>query len=71
MPSMAECLRTIPTSRSDTGAATLAALRDTGLAVTLVAELSDVDTIDDVDARPTPTCAPDSRFVRATRAAGI
>ena len=69
-PSMAECLHTIPTSRSDTGPATLEALRDKGLAVTLVAELSDVDTIDDVEL-VRADCAPDSRFVRATKAAGI
>ena len=67
---MADILRTIPTSRSDTGAVTLAALRDTGIDVTLVAELADVDTIDDVDA-VRHLCAPGSRFVRATRAAGI
>ncbi len=69
-PSMAECLHTIPTSRSDTGPATLEALRDKGLGVTLVAELSDVDTIDDVEL-VRADCAPDSRFVRATKAAGI
>ena len=67
---MAGCLHTIPTSRSDTGAATLEALRDKGLAVTLVAELSDVDTVDDVEI-VRATCAPDSRFVHATKAAGI
>jgi uncharacterized protein len=66
----AEVLRAIPTSRSDTGAATLSALRDTGVDVRLVAELSDVDTIDDVDA-VRRACAPGSRFVRALRAAGI
>jgi uncharacterized protein len=66
----ADILRTIPTSRSDTGAVTLAALRDKGIDVTLVTELADVDTIDDVDA-VRRLCAPDSRFVRATRAAGI
>ncbi len=66
----AEVLRAIPTSRSDTGAVTLSALRDTGVDVRLVAELSDVDTIDDVDA-VRRACAPGSRFVRALRAAGI
>ena len=69
-PAMAECLHTIPTSRSDTGAATLEALQDKGLAVTLVEELSDVDTIDDVES-VRAACAPDSRFVLTTRAAGI
>ena len=66
----AEVLRAIPTSRSDTGAVTLSALRDTGVDVRLVAELSDVDTIDDVDA-VRRACVPGSRFVRAVRAAGI
>jgi uncharacterized protein len=67
---MGDILRVVPTSRSDTGAVTLSALRDTGIDVTLVAELADVDTIDDVDA-VRRVCAPDSRFVRATQAAGI
>ena len=69
-PAMADCLNTIPTSRSDTGPATLEALRDKGLAVKLVAELSDVDTIDDVEL-VRGQCAPDSRFVRAITAAGL
>lgn len=69
-PAMAGCLHTIPTSRSDTGPATLEALRDRGLNVTLVAELSDVDTVDDVEIVRTE-CAPDSRFVHAIKAAGL
>jgi uncharacterized protein len=69
-PAMADCLHTIPTSRSDTGPATLEALRDKGLSVTLAAELSDVDTIDDVEL-VRAECAPDSRFARAIKAAGI
>jgi uncharacterized protein len=69
-PSMAECLNSIPTSRSDTGPATLEALRDKGLAVTLVAELSDVDTIGDVEV-VRADCAPDSRFIHAIKAAGL
>jgi rSAM/selenodomain-associated transferase 1 len=69
-PAMADCLHAIPTSRSDTGPATLEAMRDKGLAVTLVAELSDVDTVDDVEF-VRAACAPDSRFVEATKAAGI
>ncbi|GFG52528.1 glycosyltransferase [Mycolicibacterium agri] len=69
-PSMADCLHTIPTSRSDTGPATLEALRERGLAVTLVAELSDVDTVDDVDI-VRADCAPDSRFINAIKAAGL
>ena len=68
-PSMADCLRTITMSRSDTGAVTLAALRDTGIAVELVAELADVDTVDDVD-EVRRACPPDSRFARVTQAAG-
>lgn len=67
---MADVLRTIPTSCSDTGVVTLSALRDKGIDVTLVAELADVDTIDDVYA-VRRVCAPHSRFVRATQAAGI
>jgi rSAM/selenodomain-associated transferase 1 len=69
-PAMADCLRTIPTSRSDTGPATLEALQRNGLAVTMVDELSDVDTVDDVEL-VRPDCAPHSRFVRATRQARI
>jgi rSAM/selenodomain-associated transferase 1 len=69
-PAMAQCLNTIPTSRSDTGPATLEALRDNGLAVTLVAELSDVDTVDDVEI-VRAECAPDSRFIHAIKAAGL
>src|SRR5690349_3601776 len=57
---MADCLRTIPMSRSDTGAVTLAALEDAGVSVNLVATLADVDTIDDVD-EVRRACAPGSR----------
>jgi uncharacterized protein len=63
---MADCLRSIPMSRSNTGAVTLAALGDTGANVSLVPTLADVDTVDDVDA-VRQECAPESRFVRATR----
>jgi glycosyltransferase A (GT-A) superfamily protein (DUF2064 family) len=63
---MADCLRAIPMSRSVTGAVTLAALGHTGANVSLVPTLADVDTVDDVDA-VRQQCAPDSRFVRATR----
>jgi uncharacterized protein len=69
-PVMADCLNDIPTSRSDTGPATLEALRDRGFAVKLVAELSDVDTVDDVEI-VRAECAPDSRFVHAIKAAGL
>jgi len=63
---MADCLRTVPMSRSDTGAVTLAALENTGNHVSLVPTLADVDTIGDVD-EVRRVCAPGSRFVRATR----
>ena len=63
---MADCLRKIPMSRSDTGAVTLAALENTGNHVSLVPTLADVDTIGDVD-EVRRVCAPGSRFVRATR----
>ena len=63
---MADCLRKIPMSRSDTGAVTLAALENTGRNVSLVPTLADVDTIGDVD-EVRRVCAPGSRFVRATR----
>lgn len=69
-PSMADCLHSIPTSRSDTGPATLEALRDNGFAVSLAVELSDVDTVDDVEI-VRAECAPDSRFVHAITAAGL
>ncbi len=48
-------------SRPDTGAVTLAALGDTGVDVRLVAELADVDTIDDIDV-VRRACLPGSRF---------
>lgn len=69
-PSIADCLHDIPTSRSDTGPATLEAMRGRGLRVKLVAELSDVDTVDDVDL-VRADCAPDSRFVQAIKDAGL
>jgi hypothetical protein len=48
----------------------LEALRGRGFSVKLVAELSDVDTVDDVEIVRTD-CAPDSRFVRAIKVAGL
>ena len=63
---MADCLRAIPMSRSDTGAVTLAALGDTGGHVSLVPTLADVDTVADVDV-VRQQCPPDSRFALATR----
>lgn len=65
---MAGCLRAVPMSQPDTGAVTLAALRDTGITVNLVAELRDVDTMADIEV-VRGGCAPGSRFVLAT--AGI
>jgi len=67
---LAACLRSVPMSRSDTGAVTLAALRDTGVGVSLLTELADVDTTADVEA-VRRECLPDSRFARITRAVGV
>jgi uncharacterized protein len=64
--SMADCLREVPTSRSDTGALTLAALYAKGFHVGLVAELADVDTVDDIEP-VRKMCATGSRFARAVR----
>lgn len=66
----AKCLLDVPMSRSDTGALTLAALQHTGASVTLVPELHDVDTVDDIEAVRT-RCGPSSRFVATTREAGV
>jgi glycosyltransferase A (GT-A) superfamily protein (DUF2064 family) len=63
---MADCLRAIPMSRPDTGAVTLAALHDTGLHVSLVPTLADVDTVDDIEV-VRRACAPSNRFLRATQ----
>ena len=65
-PVTAECLRDVPMSQDDTGAVTLAALRDTGLDVTLVEELHDVDTVVDIPS-VRAACRPTSRFAEATR----
>ena len=62
----AECLRDVPMSQSDTGAVTLVALRDTGLDVTLVEELHDVDTVDDIPV-VRAACRSTSRFAQVTR----
>ena len=69
-PRSAECLREVPMSTSETGAVTLAALRDTGVTVGLVSELADVDTVDDVEA-VRQACRPDSRFSRVTLAVEV
>jgi glycosyltransferase A (GT-A) superfamily protein (DUF2064 family) len=53
-------------SRSDTGAVTLRALTDTGIHVSLVQTLADVDTIDDVQV-VRRACQPGSRFARITK----
>jgi glycosyltransferase A (GT-A) superfamily protein (DUF2064 family) len=66
----AKCLIDVPMSRSDTGAVTLRAIQNTGVAVTLVEELHDVDTVDDIEAVRT-RCGPSSRFVATTRRAGV
>lgn len=69
-PAMAECLRAVPMSAPDTGELTLKALRDTGIDVATVQTLADVDEVGDV-AAVRESCAPDSRFARVTRAAGL
>jgi glycosyltransferase A (GT-A) superfamily protein (DUF2064 family) len=67
---MAGVLRGLPMSQADTGVVTLEALRGIGVEVTLVDELRDVDTIDDVEA-VLGACASGSRFARAARAVGV
>jgi rSAM/selenodomain-associated transferase 1 len=69
-PQAAECLRTVPMSTAQTGAVTLAALRDTGLDVQLLPELADVDTVDDIE-EVRRMCAPDSRFRQASVAVEV
>lgn len=69
-PAMAQCLRTVPMSVPDTGELTLKALRDNGIDVVTVQTLADVDVADDV-AVVREACAPNSRFARVTRAAGL
>jgi glycosyltransferase A (GT-A) superfamily protein (DUF2064 family) len=67
---MADCLRGVPMSRPDTGALTLAALSDTGVHVSLVSTLADVDTVDDIDV-VRRACPPGGRFARITLAVGV
>jgi glycosyltransferase A (GT-A) superfamily protein (DUF2064 family) len=63
----AAALRTIPTSRSDTGARTLQALRALGLRVGLLPVLRDVDTV--ADARAVAAlCPAQSEFRRVVAA---
>ncbi|MBW0119399.1 TIGR04282 family arsenosugar biosynthesis glycosyltransferase [Pseudonocardia abyssalis] len=64
-PAAAALVADVPTSRDDTGARTLAALRAAGLQVHLLPELSDVDTID--DALTVAALAPGTRFATAVR----
>lgn len=65
-PVTAECLRDVPMSQDDTGAVTLRALRHTGIDVTLVEELHDVDTVVDIPS-VRAACRSTSRFAHATR----
>jgi uncharacterized protein len=69
-PAWAACLRSVPMSRSDTGALTLQALRDNGVEVAAVQMLTDFDVVDDV-AVVRSACDPASRFARVTHAAGL
>ncbi|WP_458317327.1 TIGR04282 family arsenosugar biosynthesis glycosyltransferase [Mycolicibacterium brisbanense] len=62
----AACLADVEMSTPQTGAKTLAALRDTGAKVALTAELADFDTVDDIS-EVRGACSPGSRFVRATQ----
>ncbi|MGH3810796.1 MAG: TIGR04282 family arsenosugar biosynthesis glycosyltransferase [Pseudonocardiaceae bacterium] len=66
-PELAELIVDVPTSRSDTGARTRAALRASGCRVVELPELSDVDTWDDATA--VAAVAPDGRFAAAVAAA--
>jgi uncharacterized protein len=70
VPATAECLRTVPMSRSDTGELTLKALRDSGIDVTLVQRLADFDFVDDV-AAVRDACGRASLFAQVTRTAGL
>lgn len=64
--SMADCLRQVPMSQPDTGVLTLAALSAKGFQVDLMAELADVDTVDDIEP-VRRMCTTGSRFARAVR----
>lgn len=66
----AQCLRGVPMSAADTGDLTLKALHDNGIAVALLQALADVDVVDDV-AAVRSACDPESRFAKATHAAGL
>ncbi|HLU55627.1 MAG TPA: DUF2064 domain-containing protein [Pseudonocardia sp.] len=62
-PRAARLVAPVPTSRADTGERTLRALRDGGLRVGLLAELTDVDTA--ADALQVAAAAPGGRFAAA------
>ena len=65
-PELADLIADIPTSRSDTGARTLAALRTAGCQVTELPVLSDVDTWEDAVA--VAEAVPGGRFAAAVAA---
>jgi len=65
-PELADLIADIPTSRSDTGARTLAALRTAGCRVTELPVLSDVDTWEDAVA--VAEAVPGGRFAAAVAA---
>jgi uncharacterized protein len=65
-PRDAAAVAAVPTSRGDTGARTLAALRAAGLRVGLLPELTDVDTA--ADAITVSSAAPGTRFAAAVAA---
>jgi uncharacterized protein len=69
-PALAECLRDVPMSQPNTGALTLKSLCANDISVTMLDELADFDTADDV-AAVRKGCRPGSRFVQVTRAAGL
>lgn len=69
-PQFASRLRTVPMSQPDTGERSLRALRAAGLQVQVVDPLTDVDTIDDIDA-VRRQCLPGSHFHRLTTALGV
>jgi uncharacterized protein len=65
-PELAELIADIPTSRSDTGARTLVAMRTAGCQVTELPVLSDVDTWE--DAAAVAAAVPGGRFAAAVAA---
>lgn len=65
-PELADLIADIPTSRPDTGARTMAALRISGARVVELPELSDVDTW--ADAAAVAADVPDGRFAAALAA---